>query len=419
MKKLVAFVLTVVMLLLSVGAMAEKVTMEMAVWNSTETYEQINAAFMEQFPEIAEQADVEVVIEGEGDMGVAQKLRLLLGAGEELPDMVRLNYAQFAEFESAGLLYDLSDAVEPYKADIIPTVLDMMTGEDGGIYCLPQEAKPKIWYYRTDVFEKAGVDPNEVKTVDEYIEAAQKVHDATGTWIENYATPLHAYDLMMILSGKDFSFTDENGDFDFADNEIIHEAFETLKRYHDCGAFADIEEWSADWQAAFTDGTLSAQLLASWMKMHLLTWAPDQAGLWSCAMWPEEMQGGSDCGMGIWVVFKDAPHAELAADILAKYSFDQEFRRTVYDICAIVPPLESARTDDHYAQSDYFDTSLRDVYFEALEKLSAYPYEPTFSAEQTIIRDYLNEYVNGNLSLDEALERAEADMISQIGNAYD
>ena len=59
------------------------------------------------------------------------------------------------------------------------------------------------------------------------------------------------------------------------------------------------------------------------------------------------------------------------------------------------------------------------MYFEALEDLSAYPYEPTFSAEQTIIRDYLNEYLNGNVSLDDALANAQADMINQIGNAYD
>ena len=153
--------------------------------------------------------------------------------------------------------------------------------------------------------------------------------------------------------------------------------------------------------------------------MHLLTWAPEQKGLWSCAMWPEEMQGGSDAGMGIWIVFKDAPHAELAADILAKYSFDPEFRHRVYSINAVIPPLESAKTDDYYASSDYFDASLRDVYFQALEQLSAYPYEPTFSAEQTIIRDYLNEYLNGNISLDDALKNAQDDMINQIGNALD
>ena len=425
MKKLFALAIAAALLLCSFGALAEdlyfgeKVTLEMAVWNSVETYEQINAALLDRFPEIAAKADIEVVIEGDGPEGIAQKIRLLLGSGEDLPDMVRVNYAQFAEFESAGLLYDMTAAVEPYKDDIIPAVLEMMTGGDGGIYCLPQEAKPKVWYYRTDIFEQAGVDPHEVKTADDYIEAGRKVHEATGTWIENYGTPLNAYDLMMILSGNGARFTDDNGDFVVASSQETRDAFELLKKYHDSGAFSDIEEWSADWQAAFTDGTLSSQLIASWMKQHLLTWAPDQAGKWGCALWPEELQGGSDAGMGIWLVFKNAPHAELAADILAKYSFDPEFRRAVYAINAVIPPLESAKTDDFYAASDYFDSSLRDVYFEALEQLSAYPYEPTFTAEQTIIRDYLNEYVNGNISLDDALAQAEADMKNQIGNAYD
>ena len=421
MKKTLAMLLTICLVAMCFSAFAdgEKITMEMAVWNSVETYEQLNTAFMEQFPEYADKVDIEVVIEGDGDAGVAQKMRLLLGSGEELPDMVRLNYAQYAEFQSAGLLYDMSAAVEPYKDDIIPAVLEMMKGEDGGIYCLPQEAKPKIWYYRTDIFAQAGVDPHEVKTVDQFIEAAQKVYDATGTYIENYATPLNAYDLMMILSGNGAKWTDDDGNFIIASSEETKEAFQIIKKYHDSGAFADIAEWSADWQAAFTEGKLSSQLIASWMKQHLLTWAPDQAGLWGCALWPEELQGGSDAGMGIWVVFKDAPHAELAAEMLAKYSFDTEYRHTVYSINAVIPPLNSAKTDDYYATSTYFDSSLRDVYFEALEQLSAYPYEPTFSAEQTIVKNYLDEYVNGNIGLDEALQKAQDDMINTIGNAYD
>ena len=96
MKKLLALVLTLGLLATCFGAFAEdlyageKVTMEMAVWNSVETYEQINAALIQQFPEIGEKANIEVVIEGDGDVGIAQKMRLLLGAGEELPDMVRV-----------------------------------------------------------------------------------------------------------------------------------------------------------------------------------------------------------------------------------------------------------------------------------------------------------------------------------------
>ena len=99
MKKLLALILALGLLSTCFGALAEdlyaaeKVKLEMAVWNSVETYEKINAALIERFPEIGQKADIEVVIEGDGDAGVAQKMRLLLGAKETLPDMVSVNYA--------------------------------------------------------------------------------------------------------------------------------------------------------------------------------------------------------------------------------------------------------------------------------------------------------------------------------------
>lgn len=426
MKKTLVVLLVLCLVLLPMTSLAESlyegdpVTMEMAVWQSVEMYEEINDALFEQFPEIDDKVDIEVVIEGDGDAGVAQKLRLLLASGEPLPDLVRLNYTQFAEFQSAGLLYDLSAAVEPYKDQIIPAVFDLMTGEDGGVYCLPQEVKPKIWYYRNDVFAEAGVNPEDVHTVDELIEAAKKVHDTTGTYIENYATPMNAYDLTMLLSGNGGRFADEEGNFDgLASNEGVRSAFETLKKLVDSGAFAPIVEWQTDWEAAFPDGTLSSQLIGAWMKQHLINWCPDQAGKWSCALWPDEIRAGSEACMGIWVVFKDAPHAELAADLLAKYSFDPVFRKSVYTITGIIPPLESAKTDEFYATHDYFGPDLRDKYFEAMEYLAAYPYTPTFSAEQTIVMSYLDQYLEGSLSLDDALNGAQADLINQIGNAYE
>lgn len=417
--------LLVLCMLVPSGALAgdlyagDRVTMEMAVWNSVETYEKLNVELIAAFPEMADKLDIEVVIEGDGDAGVAEKMRLLLASGEPLPDMVRLNYTQYEEFRSADLLYDLSDAIAPYKEEIIPAVLEMMTGEDGGVYCMPQEVKPKIWYYRTDVFEKAGVNPEDVNTVDELIEAAKKVNEATGTFIENYIPPFNAYDLVMLLSGNGGKFYDEKGDFTIASDAGVRTAFETLKKYYDSGAFSSIVEWSADWQAGFISGALSSQLIGAWMKQHLINWCPDQAGLWSCALWPEEIRSGSEAGMGIWVVFKGAANPELAADVLAKYSFDPNFRKTVYAMNGIIPPLESAKTDDFYATHAYFGTALRDVYFEAMETLAAYPYTPTFSAEQKIVVNYLNEYVNGNMTLDDALNASQSDLINQIGNVFE
>ena len=59
MKKLLALILVLGLLSTCFGALAEdlyageKVKLEMAVWNSVETYEKINAALIERFPRLA------------------------------------------------------------------------------------------------------------------------------------------------------------------------------------------------------------------------------------------------------------------------------------------------------------------------------------------------------------------------------
>lgn len=396
----------------------EKVNMKMMVWNSVEVYEHLNQEMFDYFPEMKSKVDFEVVVGGDGDKGVAEKLRLLLASGEQLPDFVRLNYTQFFEFATHDLLYDMSNEVSKYKDDIFAPVLDLMTYENE-VLCLPQEVKPKIWYYRSDIFEECGINVEDVKTVEDYIQTAKIVYEKTGKYIENYMPPENAYDLYMLLSGNGGRLSDDDGNFNFANDDNVKRAFEIIKSYNDSGYFAPISEWSADWQAAFADEILVGQLIASWMKQHLISWVPEQAGKWSCALWPEEIRYGSDAGMGIWVVFKDSKTPELAADIITKYSFEQDFRKEVFNYVGIIPPLKSAMEDPDYYVHDFFGEALARVNFEAMEYLDVYPYTPTQSMQQTIIMQYLDEYVNGNLTVEEALLAAQNDMIVQIGNAWE
>ena len=42
---------------------------------------------------------------------------------------------------------------------------------------VPRSAKTKIWYYRKDMFEEAGIDVAQVKTFEDYMAAGQKLRD--------------------------------------------------------------------------------------------------------------------------------------------------------------------------------------------------------------------------------------------------
>ena len=138
------------------AASGEKTTLSMMVFPSTENYETINAKFLEQNPDLAEKVDFEVQLGGSGDGDVADKLRLALTSGENVPDIVRLNYTQLPEFAKAGVLYPLDDYIAEYEDRIIDAAKSIMKYDDT-YYALPREVKPKVWFYRADIFEECEI----------------------------------------------------------------------------------------------------------------------------------------------------------------------------------------------------------------------------------------------------------------------
>lgn len=397
-----------------------KADLTMMVFPSTENYENINKAFMEANPDLAEKADIEVVLGGSGDDDVAEKLRLALTSGEDIPDIVRINYTQLPEFAEAGVLMDLGDYVAEYENDIIDAAKSIMKYKDT-YYALPREVKPKIWFYRADIFEECGIDVAEVKTIDDYIEAGMKIREKyPEACMENYTIPSKNYDLMMMLGATDGRFCDEEGNYIIAENEGVKLAFERIKKLYDSEVNSTVAEWSADWAPAFESGELVSQLIGGWFKTDFKNFELEgQEGKWAMAPWPEEIREGTDAGGAIWVIPKDAENAELAAEIMTRMCFDEEAGKIIYDETGVIPALKSVADDEYYnKENGYYACNLGQVNSDAIQYANVYPYNPASSQEVTIVLQYLDEYLQGNMTVEEALQGAQDDLENQIGNPY-
>lgn len=79
-----------------------------------------------------------------------------------------------ADFVSAGIMEDLTAYVEADTElewdDIAPFFRNFIATYDGGIYVIPLDGDFHMVYYRTDLFEDAGMEPP--KTWEDYLEAA-------------------------------------------------------------------------------------------------------------------------------------------------------------------------------------------------------------------------------------------------------
>ncbi|GHV64232.1 hypothetical protein AGMMS49587_16210 [Spirochaetia bacterium] len=397
-----------------------KVDLTMMVFPATANYDTINQKFLEKFPEVAGKVNISVVLGGAGDGDIAQKMRLSMASGEPMADLIRLNYTQLPEFGEADILENLDPYISQYESNIIDAAKQVLRYK-GKYIAFPREIKPKVWFYRADIFEECGVDPRAVKNLDDFIAAGKKIQQKyPKAYMENYNPPMPNYDLMMRLAGNGGRFCDENGNYIIASNPQVKATFEEFKKIRESGINSTLVEWSADWAPGFNDGELVSQLMGGWFKTDFMNFKLEsQRGKWAIAPWPEAMREGSDAGGGIWVIPNTSKNKEVAANYMAKLSFDNEAAKIIFNVTGIIPPLESAKTDPYFnSEHDYYKGSLGPVNFEAMEYLKVYPFTPASSQEVTIALQYLNEYLLGNMTIDQALLAAQNDMINQIGNPY-
>jgi multiple sugar transport system substrate-binding protein len=89
------------------------------------------------------------------------------------PDVATIEYQMVPEFASQGNLIDLTKyAGETVKAKFPASVQSLVTF-GGKTWTVPYDVAPQLYYYRTDLFKKYGIEVP--KTWDEFKAAAAKV----------------------------------------------------------------------------------------------------------------------------------------------------------------------------------------------------------------------------------------------------
>lgn len=304
------------------------------------------AILEETHPDLMEKYDLRAEVADKH--GVAKKLRLALAAGgEEMPDIIKLNMIELVEFVHAGVIEDITDKMLPYKDDILPAAWNMPM-IDGKLYGVANQLKPKIWYYRADIFEECGIDPASIKTTDDYIAAGKKIQEKyPNAHMWNYGASMGHYNLEMVIAGNGGRYFDEDGEYIVASDPGVRQAFIDFKKMKDAGIIADIEDWTPDWEQAFANGTIVSTLQASWFKLgYLEKWAPELAGKWEVATWPAIGGGtGGGCeggGGGVYAILKGSKHVDEAFEVISAITFDRDSAYQLFKQRNVEPLIKSA-----------------------------------------------------------------------------
>jgi len=102
------------------------------------------------------------------------------GAGE-LPDVLSLDVVFVPQFTTVGAFLDITDRIDalPFAADIAPSHIDVGT-LDGQKHVVPHTMDLSVYFYNKDLYEQAGLDPEQPpQTLEEFAEHARAI-DALG-----------------------------------------------------------------------------------------------------------------------------------------------------------------------------------------------------------------------------------------------
>ncbi|MDF1602411.1 sugar ABC transporter substrate-binding protein [Nocardioides sp. YIM 152315] len=104
-------------------------------------------------------------------------------AGGQLPTSFRVPFTDTLGLAERQQIADVTDYVDdlPYAEDFNPSVLAAAQGTDGRTYGLPTDVYGVGLHYNRDLFEQAGLDPDDPPTTwDEVREDAEAIAEATG-----------------------------------------------------------------------------------------------------------------------------------------------------------------------------------------------------------------------------------------------
>ena len=327
------------------------------VWSWASFIKPAIAEFEKKYPKIT----VDLVNVGQGQAEYTKISNSLL-SGTGGPDLAMVDYLQLPEFVLTNSLADLTPyGAQGYKDDYVAARCGKSLTFGNTVVGLPQNTAPLVFFYRDDVFTKAGVAVP--KTWDEFLDAAAKIKAATSAAIINIDPGNSDAILGMIRQTgfKPFSYDGAQTVSVNLSSPQVKQVADLLTKLIQSDEATTDPALTDDWYQAFVKEKYVGWVAGASGQNNLINTLKDQAGLWRVAAMPQWKAGDNvdgNTGGSATVMLKDAPN-KIAAFELAQFLFHD------HDIVAMganraFPTLKSVLTSADFlnAPSPYFGNQL-------------------------------------------------------------
>ncbi|RSX50785.1 ABC transporter substrate-binding protein [Bifidobacterium goeldii] len=336
---------------------------EISVWAWEPTLKSVVTKFEAKYP------NIKVNLQNVGtNVDEYTALTNALEAGSGAPDVAQIEYYALPEYAIKKQLKELSDMGAKDYADYYTPGTWAQVQFGGGIYGLPMDSGPMAFFYNKEIFDKAGVDATQIKTWDDYYEAAKKIH-ALGDkyFITNDAGDAGMYEAMTWLAGgKPFSTSDDGTTVTVnLTGDKGSKAFQDFWQKMISEGLIDTKTagWTDDWNRGLGDGTIASLFSGAWMPANLVGGAPAAAGKWRVTAMPtpDGETANAELGGSSLAVIESSKKAEAAWKFIDFANHDREGVQTRVDGGAFPADNETMKDSKWLDQTTIKDSDGNDV----------------------------------------------------------
>jgi lactose/L-arabinose transport system substrate-binding protein len=405
---------------LAAGANAAHRTTTLTVWcwtPSDDALKSADAGFTKAHPDITLNY---VQIKPQD---VYQKLQLDAAAGSGFPDVSCIEDSHLAQFAKLGILADITKQAAPYKKQIQAYKWTQGT-LNGHVYAFPWDAGPMALFYRRSVFKAAGINPNSIRTWNDFYKAGLKLkQQGVPIWLQSKAQN-DARFFEDLLWQQGLGYVDAKGNVVLDKNKKILSTLEFLGKMWNAGILGDQAEWTDPWYASINDGKVATLPMAVWMGTFLKSWlAPKTSGDWGVIPLPSWTKNGphtANDGGSALAIFKSTSNFNAAWQYVQWHLGRADVQARMYEQTDLFPSLQTAWRSPYMRQADeYYGGEKERQLFETLAKQIpvAYIYSSDYEQMDSLMSSELQKYALGKETAQQALKNAANAIRSRTGRS--
>jgi multiple sugar transport system substrate-binding protein len=384
----------------------EPVTVRFAVFSSVAESPQ-----MKRFEKDFEQQHPNIEVEFEPvPSGRSNEKLLTQIAGGNAPDTAFVDAGFVQQLASRGALLNLDGYIK--GSDVVATE-DYVEGFrntallDGSMYGLPFDGETTGLFYRTDLFEAAGIDAPPT-TWEEFEQDAAALTDPSkqqyGVAIFTSEAAYYWYPWLWQAGGDTLSDDGQDVAFDSPEGVEAADFYVNLAQKYAPPDYLTSDSWNG--RVAFATGKVGMYIAGNWFAGQMLSEFPDIEGQWATAPLPKGDAGCATTLAGDSLIILGTSQQQDAAwkwieylsspDVMSAWTIDEE-------TTTLLPPRESLLTSPQLSENKPFLQGFADDMACAFTSTVV---QPRYGEVETVLNEKLGEAMLGDITPQEALQQA-------------